>query len=159
MLLLAMFNPIYAQLLETRGAATEEENYVQMVQLSAVQPNNVNSLINNLQEMSRAQKRRTVKGALIGVAAGGLTGVVLGAALYKEREDCGLFVPCSRGEVFVNNALLGGVLGGITGLIIGNLTYEEKWKPPFRVTGSKFTMEMGSSFYTPRLSIRFSLSR
>ena len=87
------------------------------------------------QRMSRREKRRTLRGGLIGLAIGGVTGGLLGITFYQEKNDCGFFVACSRSEAFVNNAIFGGAVGGIAGLIIGNLTYEDRWNPQFRMSG------------------------
>lgn len=76
-------------------------------------------------------KRKTGRGALIGLGSGAAIGGLIGAITYKECVpqgwlDC-LFVPESRATATGTGALLGGVVGVLTGAIIGAMKRTDQW--------------------------------
>lgn len=79
-------------------------------------------------DVSGGSHRQTGRGALMGLAIGGGTGIVLGLATYEPCTSW-CFGPSSRGE---SAALAGGVLGiigAVTGGLIGAFHKKEEWKP------------------------------
>ena len=78
-------------------------------------------------DISIGQRRKTVQGALIGLATGVGIGATLGYVTYEACNDWCFLTPASAG----GNAMLGATAGGLAGLLagttIGFLTKSETW--------------------------------
>ena len=68
-------------------------------------------------DVSTGRHRNVVKGAVIGVAAGGAAGFILGAASYQPCTSNCIFAPSNAGE----SGTIGGIVGGTLGLVVGSL--------------------------------------
>ena len=79
-------------------------------------------------EVSTGKRRHTLRGAMIGLAAGAGVGAVIGYATYEECEGWCMFAPSSPSGSAALNATAGGLIGLVTGTAIGFLTRTEKWQ-------------------------------
>lgn len=93
-----------------------------------------NSSIEHL-SISRGKKRRTLRGAVIGAASGGLLLGIVAVATNPEPDPCdedpyflcGAF-EFSDTEAFGIGALVGGVVGAAAGAIIGTFVRADRWE-------------------------------
>ena len=83
-------------------------------------------------EISRVQigKRNRPLGALkyglIGIGVGAATGALIGAASYRETENC--FIFCDRTSVMAISGMAIGVLGLGAGIVAGAAVGETTWR-------------------------------
>ena len=79
-------------------------------------------------ERSRGKRSQSSQGAWIGLSAGVVAGLIVGAATYEECSGCLAPDPGTAGS-----AILGGVLFGLAGLglgaLIGSQIDAEHWEP------------------------------
>jgi hypothetical protein len=81
----------------------------------------------NAIDISTGQRRKTLRGALFGLATGVAIGGTLGYVTYEACDDWCMFTPMSAG----GNAMLGATAGGLVGLVAGTtsgfLIKSESW--------------------------------
>ncbi|HEX6434347.1 MAG TPA: hypothetical protein VFZ87_08880, partial [Gemmatimonadales bacterium] len=86
--------------------------------------------LNSLAAFERSQgvRSRTGKGALIGLGAGALLGLILGVATF---EECTGFcvLDLDRAETGGLGALVGGLFGTGVGMLFGASVREDRWVP------------------------------
>src|SRR5687767_15287993 len=79
-------------------------------------------------DVSLGQRRRTLRGAGIGLAAGATIGAVAGYATYEPCNGWCFFGPSSPEGAAAWGGAAGGVLGLVAGTTIGFLMKSEKWQ-------------------------------
>jgi hypothetical protein len=79
-------------------------------------------------DVSVGQRRRTARGALIGLGTGVLVGAVAGYATFEPCEGFCMFEPTSAGGNAAWVGLGGGLLGLVAGTTIGFVMKSEKWQ-------------------------------
>ncbi|MEO7964187.1 MAG: hypothetical protein ABIT38_09805, partial [Gemmatimonadaceae bacterium] len=90
-------------------------------------------------EVRSGSHRQVVRGALLGLLIGGVTGGAIGALTYKKCvPDPGVILGCfletSRGTEAAIGAAVFGLLGTGVGAIIGSVSKHDTWAP-FATTG------------------------
>jgi hypothetical protein len=79
-------------------------------------------------DVSLGQRRRTARGALIGLGTGVLAGAIAGYATFEPCEGWCMFAPTTAGGSAAWGGLGGGLLGLVAGTTIGFLTKSERWQ-------------------------------
>jgi hypothetical protein len=101
-------------------------------------------------------KRKTGRGALVGLGSGAAIGGLIGAITYKECVsqgwlDC-MFAPESRASATGTGALLGGLVGVLTGAVIGATKRTYQWvyisNPRYLSPGRYDFAKVTGQFYT-----------
>jgi len=115
-------------------------------------------------DVSLGRKKRTGRGALIGLSSGALLGALISLATYEEcnsDEFMGCLFHFNKGE----SALLGATAGGFVGLIIGTVSgysiKTDKWEriPVFvSMNFQSVPAQKLSLSQVPVVSLKFSLS-
>lgn len=78
-------------------------------------------------EVSQRQHRRTGTGILVGILAGGATGLLVGAATYQDSKPSQLIDPIGRSASAGVGGLLGAVVGGAAGGLVGHAHQSDDW--------------------------------
>jgi len=115
-------------------------------------------------DVSLGRKKRTGRGALIGLSSGALLGALISLATYEEcnsDEFMGCLFHFNKGE----SALLGATAGGFVGLIVGTVSgysiKTDKWEriPVFvSMNFQSVPAQKLSLSQVPVVSLKFSLS-
>ena len=102
-------------------------------------------------EVSRRSHRSTGTGILIGVLAGGATGVIVGAATYQESKPSQLIDPVGRSASAAAGGILGALVGGVTGAFVGHAHQSDDWAivPPAQ-RAAAFLLAPNHLSITPR---------
>ena len=82
-------------------------------------------------EVSTGRHRRVLKGLLLGTAAGGVTGLLIGAVSYEPCETTEFLGCFLEPESRAASAAFGGAVGGALGLVVGSLAglaRHERWQ-------------------------------
>ena len=79
-------------------------------------------------DVSLGQRRRTARGALMGLGTGVLVGAVVGYMTFEPCEGFCMFEPTTAGGNAAWVGLGGGLLGLVAGTTVGFLTKSERWQ-------------------------------
>jgi len=79
-------------------------------------------------DVSLGQRRRTARGALIGLGTGVMAGAIVGYMTFEPCEGWCMFEPTTAGGSAAWGGLGGGLLGLVAGTTIGFLTKTERWQ-------------------------------
>ncbi|HET6777934.1 MAG TPA: hypothetical protein VFH26_03515 [Gemmatimonadales bacterium] len=79
-------------------------------------------------EWSQGVRSRTGRGALIGLGAGALAGLILGVVTFEECTGF-CILDLDRGETGLLGALVGGLFGTGVGMLFGATVREDRWVP------------------------------
>lgn len=79
----------------------------------------------------RNHARGALKGGLIGIGLGILTGGTIGGVTYKKPQSCEWFCLRNRRAATAFGGALGGIAGVTLGLVMGTVIGVEEWDPVF----------------------------